>query len=382
MRIRSIIFFTLFFSACSSISGLRPQAVRGEEPLLYRGWTFAENAQEQWRLETGVSPLSFSQPIVFEDLVYAPSSRFGLLALHKVTGKVIWHKHIPDGVSAQPIVQDGRLFLPADDAQLYALDAKSGRLLWTAALSAPGIGQPIFVEGRVVVSSSDDAVAAFDPATGKNLWTYKRPLLNSMSIKGGGNLSYAYGKIWVGMSDGSLLAIHPQDGAVTFEKQLRDNLKFADIDAKPLAWKEGFLLVTYDGKLRHIKKDGSVQWEFNAGGVHAPVLSGFDADLMFLASSDGAVYGVNSNGKEVWQFVLPRGVPTSLAIIANSKQPLIAVAASEHKVYVLDALSGALKAQSSLGTASGSYAGLVADGQNFYLVSNYSRVYQFTVRRE
>lgn len=369
---------------CASLKKLRPSPVREEIALLSRGWTYAEDSQIQVNMESGMRPLTFASPVLAGDKLIYGSSRFGLVALHKVTGKELWRKQISEGVSAAPLITADKVYAAADNAHVYALELGSGREIWKAALPFPGTGAPILAEGRLVVSSIDGSILAFDPATGKNLWAYKRPVVGGTSIKGGGNLTYSSGRIWAGMSDGTLLALQPQDGMVVLEKQFHDNLKFMDIDAKPIAWRDGLLIVTYDGKLRYIKRDGNVQWEYGSGGAHAPVLAGFEPDWLFLPSSDGGVYCISGNsGQEIWRFLLPRGIPTAVSVMGEGKRQRLVVTSSDQRLFVLDAHTGTELANANLGKASGSYAGLVADEKfgAFYVVSHYSRVYQFFLNR-
>ena len=151
-----------------------------------------------------------------------------------------------------------------------------------------------------------------------------------------------------------------------------------DLDAKVIGWKEGLLVATYDGKLRHIKRDGTLLWEFPSGGARAPLVA--EGDVIYLPSSDGSVVALaGATGKEIWRHALRRGVPTSLALLKKEGKTLLLVSGSEERLQVLDAASGKLETESTFGRGSGSYAPIAVDNElgTFYVLSSYSRLYQF-----
>jgi outer membrane protein assembly factor BamB len=260
---------------------------------------------------------------------------------------------------------------------LHRLDLDTGSEAWSVPLSGPVHGSMAFAFDRLFVATADEALHALDPGTGKLLWTYRRPAFSGTSIKGGGNPSVIDGKVWMGFSDGALVSVNPQTGSMESEKDFRDNLKFMDLDAKVIGWRDGLLVSTYDGKLRYLRKDGSLIWEFPAGGARTPLVT--ENDLIYLPSSDGNLYAIaGGSGKELWRFSLPRGVPTGVTLIQRGPERLLAVTASEEKLFLLDH-NGKLLQQVSLGKGSGSFApiALDKDTNSFYVLSNYSRIYQF-----
>jgi outer membrane protein assembly factor BamB len=305
------------------------------------------------------------------------SERFGITALSKRTGRLLWRKKFPDGVSALPFLHDNQLFVGTGSGTLHRLDLETGSEAWNVSLSGPVHGSMAFAFDRLFVATADEALHALDPGTGKVLWTYRRPAFSGTSIKGGGNPSVIDGKIWMGFSDGALVSVNPQTGSMESEKDFRDNLKFMDLDAKVIGWREGLLVSTYDGKLRYLHKDGSLIWEFPAGSARTPLLA--ENDLIYLPSSDGNLYAIAAgSGKELWRFSLPRGVPTGVTLIRRGPDRLLAVTGSEEKVFFLDH-NGKLLQEVSLGKGSGSFApiALDKDTNSLYVLSSYSRIYQF-----
>lgn len=371
----------LFLAACSSVS-LNPGPVRETEPVLARGWSFVEPARDFTELEAGVVPVSYSGPLLAGNKVVFGSSRFGLTVLAKENGQVLWQKRMNEGIGALPFIHQNRVFAGALDGTLAAFDLDGGSEIWSVSLGGPVRGTMTFAQERLFVATADEALHAVDPGTGKILWSYRRPAHAGTSIRGGGNPSVIAGRVWAGFSDGTLVALNPEDGSVQWERQFRDNAKFVDIDARVVGWKEGMLVATYDGKLRYLRRDGAQLWEFPAGGSRAPILG--EGDVIYFPSSDGNVYAIDgSSGKEIWRHTMRRGVPTGMALMAGKEGKTLLTVGSDERVVALHPQSGALLSQLSFGRGSGSYSPIATDEEtkSFYVLSSYSRVYQIRLNR-
>jgi outer membrane protein assembly factor BamB len=362
--------------ACSTLSW-KPAPVGEKKAVWTRGWSFIEPEKEFLGLESGTTPISYSGPVVSGANLIVGSDRFGVMALAKSSGQALWRRDIAGGVSTLPLVSDKSIFVGSDFGNLYRLHSDSGKVAYEVSLGAPVQGSMLLVLDRLYVATADEAVHSVDPSTGKILWTYRRPAFSGTSVRGGGNLNFIAGKIWTGFSDGALAALNPQTGALENERIFRDNLKFVDVDAKVIGWKDNLLVINYDGKIRLLRKDLTTLWEFDAGGARTPLIT--EDDVIYFSSSNGVVYAIQAGtGKEIWQQPLRRGVPTGLAYLKKENGSFLAVASSEERAYLLNAESGKIVSDVLLGKGSGSYSPLVADQDtsSFYLLSAYSRVYQ------
>jgi len=350
--------------------------VREARPKIERGWSISESAQEYSKLEASVAQISYSGPIILGERILYGSDRFGIKMVSARNGQEIWGREVPGGLAAFPTVSGKRIFVGSEYGVLQSLDVEGGGENWKVVLSGPVKGELLVAADRLFVPTEDEALHALDPGTGKILWSYRRPSVGGTSIKGGGSPSYVMGKVWAGFSDGVLVGLNPDSGAVEIEKSFRDNSKFMDLDAKVLGWKDGLLVVTYDGRLRYLTKDGNVIWEFSAGGARAPLVDG--NGIVYLPSSDGAVYAIEGqSGKELWKTILPRGVPTSLSLVNGGRQ--ILVGGSEERLFLLEGKNGIVLEARRLGRGSGVYAPIAVDQKNakFYVLTNFSRLYEF-----
>lgn len=363
-------------AGCSHIK--KPGPVRTAEPVIQQGWSYVEPESEFLHMETGVDPVSFSGPALVGEKLFFGSERFGLVALNRKNGQQLWRRKLDGALIAVPLVNDTSVFAGTETGSVYSLEAAGGKEKWHVMLSGPVHGSFLVAYQRLYVGTADEAIHCLDPSTGKEVWTYRRSGFGGTSVRGGGNPAAVNGKIWAGFSDGSLLALNPDTGGVEMEKSFRDNLKFTDIDARVVGWRDGMLVSTYDGKLRFLRKDGSTIWEFGSGGARAPVLG--DGDVLFFPSSDGAVHALSGNtGKEIWNFPMRRGIPTGMTMVTRNQRKVLLVAGSEEKIYAVDAISGRQLGVAALGRGSGSYAPIVADPESgdFYVLSQHSRIHGY-----
>lgn len=367
----------IFFNGCSHGKPSSTTHVK-----FRRGWSYVEPEKEFLDMESGINSVSFSAPVIEGEKIIYGSERFGLLALNKFDGRKIWQKPMKGGVNSIPLIYQGKIFVGTNDGFFRCLDLNSGSEIWSVEFNMPAVGAPIIVDQRLITTSADEAVHSLDASTGKSIWIYKRPTTTNTSIRGGGSPSYIEDKIWVGFSDGTLVALDPQDGGVKVEKQFRDNLKFLDLDARPVPWKGGILVATYDGKLRYLRRDASLQWEFGAGGSVAPTVAG-NGEVIYLPSSDGNIYSVaGASAKELWRYGVRRGVPTGATLMEEGN--VLLVSSSVERIYAIDTATGHPLGHYDLGRGSGSFSAPVfdKDTKSFFVLSNYGRIYQFQLERK
>jgi polyvinyl alcohol dehydrogenase (cytochrome) len=164
----------------------RPGFRSGEVGRLKLKWAYAYRGT-----------ITYGQPTVVGDWLYATSSTGRVYALDARSGCTHWTIDVERGVrtavSVAPLAHSGRLgaYFGDDSGNVYAVDATSGARLWTRSIeqhpSARITGSPIWNRGRlyVPVSSSEEGVGrseiypccsfrgsivALDAGSGEMLW--------------------------------------------------------------------------------------------------------------------------------------------------------------------------------------------------------------------
>ncbi len=118
-----------------------------------------------------------------------------LLAVHGVTGAVLWRQDI-SGLSDLALAIDrGRVIYQAGPT-LAALDLKTGQELWSVEPQGKNLRTLVARDG-VIVMRSADVLAAYDGSDGRQLW--QTPILGSIGI-GDPDLFVIKGVVWPGVT--------------------------------------------------------------------------------------------------------------------------------------------------------------------------------------
>ena len=95
---------------------------------------------------------------------------------------------------------------------------------------------------------------------------------------------------------------------------------------------------TRDGWLHALRPDGSIVWEFQAGGPFGP--PALDGDTVYVGSTDGNLYAVAiATGKTRWVYAAREDLTTRPALAGG----LVVVASLADTVFAVDVATGAWK---------------------------------------
>jgi eukaryotic-like serine/threonine-protein kinase len=175
----------------------------------------AATGAELWVRDVGVAP---EAPAIAHGLVYvgggcyAAGSPSTLRAYDLHTGALRWEAPTAAPLCGPPAVAGDRVYVPTQrypwdpgaDQHLMALDAVTGREVWRAPVPSGMTGSPTVAGGVVVVSSHRQGVMAFDAASGAPRWTNPGSWYYTVAS--------AYGRLYVGGTDGTLDALDPATG--------------------------------------------------------------------------------------------------------------------------------------------------------------------------
>ncbi len=338
----------------------------------------------QWTLPTRVGGdagdrgFEFSNPVEYDGSLIFGNHSTGITALYPGWARPRWKLPIKNGVVSEITVEKGVLYFGGGDGNLYSVQADTGRVLWKYDLKNPIISKPALAGGRVFVTTSDDAAYAFDAGTGKWLWNYRRRSSPTATILGASSPAVQEDIVYIGMSDGFLVALSVQDGQLKWQKKLHTGLKFTDIDAHPLIENNMIYVPSYDGATYCLRLgDGEILWRYDSGGSKQVVL---DGPRIYLPSSDGTVYALQKdNGHLLWKFELDQGIPTRLA----ADETHLFFGSSRQYFYVLNKETGKAIYRYNVGYDNGWYGTplYLEEGKRLYSLSSAGNLYAFTVRQ-
>jgi outer membrane protein assembly factor BamB len=307
----------------------------------------AYNGAEPWFFQTGKG--IFSTPVVDEnETVYFGSADHNFYALG-ADGREIWRfrtGELIDSAAALPAADD-TILVPSGDGYLYRLARGDGREIYRFdALVAPRDSYNNWFEANVTLGPDGTIYAgntnfnyyAIHP-DGTLKWTYETDS-NAWSAAAMG----ADGTLFWGSCDTFFHATNP-DGTRRWRKR---TLGF--ISASPSVGTDGTVYAgSFDSYFYALDpQNGAVRWKFKTGDhIYSSAALLEDENrtrAIIFASTDGAVYALDTTGALLWQFDTGAPIRSSPAIGDAPDEEagqIVYVGNGDGKLYALNAQTGA-----------------------------------------
>ena len=285
----------------------------------------------------GFRKISRMTPVLAGSLIIQGNGMDGIAAYDRESGNLKWRLPIVNGVEPSATLIRDRLFVGASDGNFYSIEASTGQVQWTFPTKAENLSEPLLDDGVVYFLSGSNVFYAVDASNGKQLWLYSRQDTSQFSIRGGSRAALRNGILYVGFSDGSLVALNSKTGNVVWDLQLNRNKRFRDVDATPVLDGDQIYVAGYDDKLYCVSAEkGEILWKIDGGGYSAVTIVG---DRIFYPTTNGDVLALNkTNGEKLWSYKLSAGIPTQIKVFKG----ILTFGESQGKLQFLDANSGKL----------------------------------------
>src|SRR5690606_34871165 len=177
--------------------------------------------------------------------LFVGSSDNGLYALGARNGDTLWRFETLGFVQCAPLYERSRsaVYFGSNDGALYRVDAETGWLRWRFMTNAEVARQPVLANGILYAANANDTVMALDPDTGNLLWSQHRTPAAGMEVAGYSGPSVAWGKVYMGFSDGTVTAFdaktgqerwQPLDLSAEAEQLLGEVPEYLDVDTTPI----------------------------------------------------------------------------------------------------------------------------------------------------
>ncbi len=297
-----LIVSAIFVSGCSMISKINEKSNR----------KFVVNAQ--WVQDTLAKKnnefrkINRMSPVIYKNTVVVGNSIDGLVSYDLGTKNVKWRLNIPYGVEASAASIKDRLFVGSNNGRMYSVNLQNGEIVWSFESKSELVSEPLLNEGVLYFVSGSQALYALDAATGKQLWIHSRQdTTSSMTIRGGSRPSIANDVVYVGFSDGALVALNAKTGTEQWEITLNRNTKFKDIDASPVIDGDFIYVNSFDDKVYCLSREkGEIVWNAPYGGPTTPLVSGAH---VFVTSSKGELVSLTKkDGNLAWSRKTSEGI--------------------------------------------------------------------------
>ncbi len=278
-------------------------------------------------------------PVVNESLVIQGNNLEDLVAYNRETGREVWRKNFKGGVEAGALQFKDRLYVTTNDGTVVALDIWTGKDIWSFATSSENISAPVMDtnSGLLYFQNAQNIVFCLDAESGKQNWIYTKNDIALLTIRGAATPTLSQGFVFVGLSDGSFVALKASNGQVVWDQGLNRNKKFRDIDAQAVVYQDLVIVSGYDDKIYALDfAKGTVVWSYPAGSAVAVTVVN---DQVYAGLQNGSIVKLQAKtGEKIWSYEGVKGVPTQ-AIVSDQ---FVFFGESQGQLKILKADSGKL----------------------------------------
>ena len=235
-------------------------------------------------------------PAIEGDRLFAADVTGLVMALDRLSGKVLWKKDLKAPVSGAVGAGYGLVTMGTLKGEVIALDASSGEEKWRSRVTSEVLAAPAVNGDVVLVQTQDDRLIAFDADTGNQRWIFEStPAV--LTLRGTGSPLLTNRLAIAGLSTGKVIALDAQRGIPVWEQRVaiaqgRSELeRVVDIDGGLLLSAGTLYAVSYQGRVAAMDlESGRILWQREASSS-VGVAQGFGNVYVSLAS--GTVEGID-----------------------------------------------------------------------------------------
>ncbi len=255
--------------------------------------------QKEWSRSIGEGQgktFNMLVPAVEGDSIYAADVEGLVMALDRMTGKVIWKEDLDLPVSGAVGAGYGLVVVGTLKGEIIALDASSGEEKWRAQVASEVLAAPAINGDIVLVQTQEDSLIALDADTGSQRWIFENtPAV--LTLRGTGSPVLTNRLAIAGLSSGKVIALDAQRGIPVWEQRVaipqgRSELeRVVDIDGGPLLSGGKLYVVSYQGRVAALDlESGRVLWQREASSS-VGVAQGFGN--VYVSLANGTVEGID-----------------------------------------------------------------------------------------
>jgi outer membrane protein assembly factor BamB len=255
--------------------------------------------QKEWSRSIGDGQgKSFNMlvPAIDGEQIYAADVEGLVVAMNRMTGKVIWKSDLELPVSGAVGAGYGLVVVGTLKGEVIALDTASGEEKWRARVTSEVLAAPALNGDIVLVQTQDDRLIALDMNTGEQRWIFENtPAV--LTLRGTGSPVLTNRLAIAGLSSGKVIALDAQRGIPVWEQRVaipqgRSELeRVVDIDGGLLLSGGTLYAVSYQGRVVAMDlESGRILWQREASSS-VGVAQGYGS--VYVNQANGTVEGID-----------------------------------------------------------------------------------------
>jgi outer membrane protein assembly factor BamB len=245
----------------------------------------------------------------------------------------------------------GRIYAASGFGAVIALDPATGKRVWEKAIGVPIRAAPTTFMDHVYVLTIEGKLYCLSTADGTELWAV-RGLPQQASLGLNASPAVEGDTVVVPYASGDLVALRTTDGTGLWSESLSRNRTTSQLAsmsdaARPAIDNGTVFAVGHGGRMvATVAKTGERLWSLSVPGTQPPCVAG---DSVFVVDTSGQLMAINRrDGKVQWSTKLPGSNTWSGPVLANG---LLWLASKDGQLTGVEAATGRVSGQMSVGGA-------------------------------
>ena len=244
-------------------------------------------------------------PALDGGVIYVASADGIVLAIDKQSGNTLWRVKTGYTISGGVGAGEGLVLFGTENAEVYALDQANGNELWRASVSSEVLSPPQINSGLVALQTIDGKLIGLEASSGERRWIYETSLPD-LTIRGTNRPILTSDAVVAGFSNGTLIAVDPDNGSLNWEERIAipqgryDIERVIDADGDLFLSGTKVIASSYQGNLMAFDiRSGRPVW-----GLEASSYQGVDEGFgnIYYANDRSHIIAVRNTSDEIaWQ---------------------------------------------------------------------------------
>jgi outer membrane protein assembly factor BamB len=301
LKIYLIVFLAATLVACGDEDNSEP-------PAELTSFTPSAKIRSVWstKLSEGIKQqFLFIQPLLLDDKIIT-ASRNGLISVvdlqdGSVIDEIDLDRTLSGGVGGNKDIW----LIAARNGELIAIDGRTHEPLWIEAVPSEVLARPVVYGGSGYVRTVDGQVVSIDLKTGKMNWAYQQTK-PALTLRGSSSPIVVRGMIFVGLANGRLVALSPEDGSVIWDIALAvpkghsEIQRLVDIDGHAELFGHVLYVASFQGRVAAIDvQQGQFLWARDFSTYNGVTV---DSKVLYTTDDRSHVWALDRyNGATLWK---------------------------------------------------------------------------------
>jgi outer membrane protein assembly factor BamB len=368
-----VVFLSAFiFSSCAQLKSYMPAREVTKSSALNPVWIKDMDPA----YESGNLPIALQSPLIHEGIVYVGHNSGFMQAFELENGKPVWSEADQSTYHASPIAYKDQIIYGTVQGRVISRHYTTGKIKYSVDLGASIETKGVVYQGRIFFQLRNHQVFCLDVETGKILWGYKRSISYLTTLQRASVPVVYKDKVFVGLADGTLVALSIEEGVMLYESKLTTASKFVDVDNVAFIFNDKVLVGAVGSPLCLIDPTtGKILKRADFIASRAPVVVANEAgDQLLFGTPTGELILTDKNLNSLSKTKVSEGLITSIVPFKEG----YAVSTTNGEILYVERRTYKILDKFSLGHSYSAVLGEMESRDNYLSVlSTRNRLYTF-----